>query len=866
MAKLIKSILANRMMFRGGGLVPPSQAAGILASSSPLIDSVTLNEGGPVNFANGGMYLGASPAALGPKNLAFSINTLGSSSDLDALRQQEAANQQLVAQTSTSGVSQEDPDWLKAFQGFVRDSQKAADDRRAAAGDFFKGTTEAISGGLKALIESGSEEAAAARRAQAGDWIKSLLQRGVSIADIKDAVKNKFQIADDAVDSFVNEVISTVADPFKQTTSEKMEEEDVTLTTTPDFISGAQRTETELFGDLAAEEEAKRREWLDPSTSFMDLAAEEEAKRLAVESRLTEPGAETREVPVPVAKPTLIPTIEQAEEVVEAQTDGGPDYKSILADAPFTTGDAELKLLNSILGQGMLPAGDVDEKSLREEIDALLPAIKEDPTGKALQYFLLAAQVADKGIAEGFKDGLPTMIKYRGERQKEIRQREQDVAALVLKEKLDVRSEKRALNAARKEKLWEYQSDEMLAGLKVSPYMVLKDTVVPLKALGYTDEEIEKLGVDKLTLRAGDTPPGLSRNKADALKDLGVSLAPVEDVDIDLSDILKNNAPANYEISEGFNRAVGILQKILPSKPYLLFGDKLDNNAFSVDVVSPDVVLANDRQILKQLLDAGFEDSVQKMLSGDSIVSPTALRGAQQEYTKRFTALNSLQEELVALDKLTGAKGLTGAHAAIEQVGEWAQGLGFAWSKELGDYLLADAFKETGQNVSIDTQYSIKSHMFLSRAAKLLLGEEGKTISNQDRTRIAQAIGLDLELSKDGDVISVDTTGFKRLLKNPYAVKFALRETGNVLSTLTTGLNSTYRNFLTDIAGVETKSQELHKSTFVERGIKDPAKRAAFVSSLSPEGQSYNLENAFSLNQAIDIGELMLKEKPRTRG
>ena len=65
MAKLIKSILANRMMFRGGGLVPPSQAAGILASSSPLIDSVTLNQGGLVNYAHGGeITLGAAPAGL----------------------------------------------------------------------------------------------------------------------------------------------------------------------------------------------------------------------------------------------------------------------------------------------------------------------------------------------------------------------------------------------------------------------------------------------------------------------------------------------------------------------------------------------------------------------------------------------------------------------------------------------------------------------------------------------------------------------------------------------------------------------------------------------------------------------------------
>ena len=241
MAKLIKSILANRMMFRGGGLVPPSQAAGILASSSPLIDSVTLNEGGPVNFANGGMYLGARPAALGQ--------------NLDALRQQEAANQhqQLVAQTSTSGVSQEDPDWLKAFQGFVRDSRRAADDRRAAAG-------EAISGGLEALIESGSEEAAAARRAQAGDWIKSLLQRGVSIADIKDAVKNKFQIADDVVDSFVKEVIGTVA-PIAEVPLNVAEVAQSIFETTPE-------SESSILNNIAQEAERATAEYLGTEAQY----------------------------------------------------------------------------------------------------------------------------------------------------------------------------------------------------------------------------------------------------------------------------------------------------------------------------------------------------------------------------------------------------------------------------------------------------------------------------------------------------------------------------------------------------------------------------------------------------------------------
>ena len=68
MARAIKAVLANRKMFRGGGLADtPPAASGILSSSSPLIDAVTadavnpqgggtlsMNQGGVARFADGG--------------------------------------------------------------------------------------------------------------------------------------------------------------------------------------------------------------------------------------------------------------------------------------------------------------------------------------------------------------------------------------------------------------------------------------------------------------------------------------------------------------------------------------------------------------------------------------------------------------------------------------------------------------------------------------------------------------------------------------------------------------------------------------------------------------------------------------------
>jgi len=98
MAKLIKSILANRMMFRGGGLVPPSQAAGILASSSPLIDSVTMNEGGPVNFQTGGLAMGTPPQALGGTIAEFSQRSA------ENAKQRRAQLSQLIQQAFAAGA------------------------------------------------------------------------------------------------------------------------------------------------------------------------------------------------------------------------------------------------------------------------------------------------------------------------------------------------------------------------------------------------------------------------------------------------------------------------------------------------------------------------------------------------------------------------------------------------------------------------------------------------------------------------------------------------------------------------------------------------------------------------------------------
>jgi hypothetical protein len=121
--KAIKSVLANRKMFRGGGLVPTgnpmqnrNQASGILSSSDSLIDAVAndalstqggptlaMNQGGVARFDNGGMFsanrpgIGMGAASVDPRT---GITTFGPSADPDVSYSRRAGE---IAFPSTTG-------------------------------------------------------------------------------------------------------------------------------------------------------------------------------------------------------------------------------------------------------------------------------------------------------------------------------------------------------------------------------------------------------------------------------------------------------------------------------------------------------------------------------------------------------------------------------------------------------------------------------------------------------------------------------------------------------------------------------------------------------------------------------------------
>ena len=90
MRRPIRSHVANRRMFQGGGLSPFPRPTGILASSQPLVDQVAqntinpnrtmpMNQGGAARFNNGGMVWDKSQLKWVPrKNTLDSVlNAIG---------------------------------------------------------------------------------------------------------------------------------------------------------------------------------------------------------------------------------------------------------------------------------------------------------------------------------------------------------------------------------------------------------------------------------------------------------------------------------------------------------------------------------------------------------------------------------------------------------------------------------------------------------------------------------------------------------------------------------------------------------------------------------------------------------------------
>jgi len=90
------------------------------------------------------------------------------------------------------------------------------------------------------------------------------------------------------------------------------------------------------------------------------------------------------------------------------------------------------------------------------------------------------------------------------------------------------------------------------------------------------------------------------------------------------------------------------------------------------------------------------------------------------------------------------------------------------------------------KSLSGATQFDVMQRMMAAKFAPLLLGESGKTISDQDRQRVAALLGINLDT---GEALP----GF---FQNPRQVEKALREVKGILLQNNAALDNEYTSLL----------------------------------------------------------------------
>ena len=225
-------------------------------------------------------------------------------------------------------------------------------------------------------------------------------------------------------------------------------------------------------------------------------------------------------------------------------------------------------------------------------------------------------------------------------------------------------------------------------------------------------------------------------------------------------------------------------------------------------------------------------------MDGKAQVTDLQAKNVYGEFLRRRGFVDGLQDELASLANILETKKtkLTGVGAYKDAVGGFLRGLGTELTDEL-----SSIFIEKGEPVARD-EYQYRSHMFLARAARFLLGEEGKTISNQDRARIARAIGINLVLTEAGEVDTVNFDGFKDLIVDPVSIKVALDTTGRLLAKSGNDLNDQYVGFMESVGRPIDEKEYAYTTAdaLSEKKLAAQAKQqwAAYLGALTTEGQN----------------------------
>jgi len=400
-----------------------------------------------------------------------------------------------------------------------------------------------------------------------------------------------------------------------------------------------------------------------------------------------------------------------------------------------------------------------DAKKMAEEIDVLLPRTKDDPQMEGLLLLMLGASIAagkDRNawvnVGQGIQQALPAMMNFKAAQKEKEREREMTIAKLAIETKLSREGDQRTLirgieaeqrgakiGILKEQRAQQAEIDKENRTRK--NYITIKPSLVDNKVMDPNAEE-GSFVVPKLM-----SWPALTDMEARRLQSAGVPIVEVKPATVSLDDL--SGEPGELTLKQ-LNELGGT------PKELKIFAFGRDEGT-TISFIPADI--------------AGIRSG----LMPEDILTPGNWNSVYHAWSSRRAPLTSLSDRILKLANRDDLKRLTGIGGFKERIGDALVGFG-GGEGELARFGRA----LIGGDLSQTRHFEIEARLILAEIAPILLGESGKTISDADRARVARTLGfsVDVDINRDTGQTMYTVTGFNAAIMatNPSVIYKALDE------------------------------------------------------------------------------------------
>ena len=440
---------------------------------------------------------------------------------------------------------------------------------------------------------------------------------------------------------------------------------------------------------------------------------------------------------------------------LQAYLEGGGDPENAPSDATNRTVDSIIK--DAISGIEDKP---FDKEKFKQEIEALLPQVKDDPETKGWLIALIGASImagkdenAWVNIGAGLEKSLPALINFKGKQKEKQRDREMTVAKLTIESSLSREREDRAAIRGLETLGLTADIKDIQAAKELKLYRVQDNHLTPATLVGGQEGDADLY-----------TPAGTMLNLDSAglerATDAGLILLPWQKGSWKLSDFVKDDALTDLEQIRAGNatgtRELYPLFKGIVRNPVTINYITPSPGSLRVGGPSTNMIGINELQSVYSEYDRVRKPTLNLMTDIDDIINLVIENPGQ--FSGPGLVLSQLKDALKAVSGFPGA----------EQFAEFVEGVKGTQGENGFNYL------------SPAQQAQTRSLLIMAKIAPILLDESGKTISDTDRLIIARALGLKPIYNKESETWTIPMT--MQVFGNPAALLLAMNQTQQALS------------------------------------------------------------------------------------